>query len=90
MVFRGEWAIGDGSLALALRPGPVGFDFDCFYFACEPMAVAAPWPVFGVFDQAALNRIAVDVAQLFHELSLCEDIEIIVPGLPEPVPQTSE
>lgn len=31
-----------------------------------------------------------DVAQLLHKLSLCEDIEVVVPCLPEPVPRTSE
>jgi hypothetical protein len=66
-----------------VRVGPVGFDFDLFCFACEPVAVAAPWPVFGIVDEAARYWIAVDVTELLDELGLGEDVEVVVARLPE-------
>ena len=56
---------------------------DAALFAGEPMAVAAPWPVFRVFDEASFDGVAVDVAELFDELGLGEDVEVVVAGLPE-------
>lgn len=47
------------------------------------MSVAAPWPVFGVFDEASCDWIAVDVAELFYEPRLSEDVEVVVAVLPE-------
>ena len=61
----------------------MGFDFDMSCFACEPVSVAAPWPVFGIFDEAACHRVAVDVAELLDELGLGEDVEVVIAALPE-------
>ena len=47
------------------------------------VAEARPWPVFGLGDQAACNRIAVHAAQLLDALVFAPDIEIIVAALPE-------
>jgi hypothetical protein len=47
------------------------------------MVVAAPWPVFGTFNQATFDRIAVDVFQFLDVLSMGEDVEVVVAGLPE-------
>ena len=47
------------------------------------MAVAAPWPVFGILDQGSLYGIAVDVAEFFGKLFLGEDVEVVIARLPE-------
>jgi len=61
----------------------VGFDFDGAGFAGLPVEEAAPGPVFGLFDEAAFDWIAVDVLELLDELGLGEDVEIVVASLPE-------
>lgn len=61
----------------------MGFDLDSALFAGEPVAEAAPGPVFRFLDETACNRIAVDVAELFYELALGEDVEVVVADLPE-------
>ena len=61
----------------------MGFDFDWAGVAGLPVAVAAPWPVFGFVDEAALDRVAVDVGELLDELGVGEDVEVVVAGLPE-------
>ena len=48
-------------------PGPVGFDVDAAFFSGEPVVVAAPGPVFGVFYEAAFYRVAVEVAEFLGE-----------------------
>ncbi len=68
----------------------MGFDFDDSAFTCEPVAVAAPWPVFGFIDEAALDGIAVDVAKFLGELPLREDVEIVVALFPEMLAVASE
>jgi hypothetical protein len=60
-----------------------GFDLDAALFAGEVMAEARPWPVLGFLDEAAFDRVAVDVSQLLHVLLVSQDVEVIVPGLPE-------
>ena len=64
-------------------PGPGGFDLDAAWDAGEPVAVAAPWPVFGVFDEARLDRVAVEIAKLLVEFGAGEDVEVVVAALPE-------
>lgn len=54
------------------------------------MTKTGPRPILGFFDQSASDRIAVDVAQLLHELSLGEDVEVIITRLPELGPPTFE
>lgn len=69
--------------AFAAVPCPVGFDFDSTDFAGEPVAVGAPWPIFGILCEAALDGVAMDVAKFLCELSLTDDVEILIAGLPE-------
>lgn len=69
--------------ALATLPSPVGFYFDGALFAFEPVAVAGPWPVFRTLDEASGDWVPVHVAELFGELGLREDIEVVVVQLPE-------
>jgi hypothetical protein len=47
------------------------------------MIEAAPQPILGTFDQPAMNRVAVDVAEFLDSLRLTPDVEIIVTRLPE-------
>lgn len=68
---------------LAAAFSPMGFQFDLGGFSVEPMAVAAPGPVFGFLDEAPVDWIAVNVAELLDELGLGEDIEVVVAALPE-------
>jgi len=72
-----------GVLAFAEVPSPFGFDFDAAGFAGEIVAETAPWPVFGPGNEASLDGIAVDVFQFFNVLSVGEDVEVVVAGLPE-------
>jgi hypothetical protein len=64
-------------------PGPLRLDFDAARSAGEVVIEAAPRPVFGLFDKAAHDRIAVHVTQLLHVLAVGEDVEIVVAYLPE-------
>jgi hypothetical protein len=61
----------------------VGFDLHPSGFAGEVMAEAGPWPVFGLLDEAALDRIAVDVAELLDLLACGDDVEVVVASVPE-------
>jgi hypothetical protein len=47
------------------------------------MAEAAPWPVLGFLNEATFDRVAVDVAELLHELRLGEDVEVVIARLPK-------
>ena len=60
-----------------------GFDFYSAEFGGLVVVVAAPWPVFGAFDEATFYWITVDVLQFFDVLFLGEDVEVVVAGLPE-------
>ena len=72
-----------GGGAFADGPCPVGFDFYAGLFAGSPVAVAAPRPVFGALDQAAFDRVSVDVLELFNELVIGKDVEVVVAFFPE-------
>ena len=72
-----------GCSPFALVPSPLGFDFYSAGFAGEVVAIAAPWPVFGVFCEASFYRVAVDVLELLDVLLVGEDVEVVVAGLPE-------
>jgi hypothetical protein len=61
----------------------VGFDLDSADFSGGPVVEAAPGPIFGPLDEAALDRIAMDVLELLDEFGLGEDVEVVVTGLPE-------
>lgn len=47
------------------------------------MTVAAPGPVFGSRDEAAMDGIAVDVLQFFDALRCAQKVEVVVTSLPE-------
>jgi hypothetical protein len=61
----------------------VRFDFDRAGFAGLPVEEAAPTPVFGLFDEAAFDGVAVDVLEFLDEFGLSKDVEVVVAGLPE-------
>ena len=77
MVYR------DGGCPLATGPCPVRFDFEAARLAGRPVAEAAPWPVFGLFDEAMCDWIAVEVVNLLGEFLLSENVKVVVPSLPE-------
>ena len=72
-----------GCSPFALVPSPFGFDFYSAGFPGEVVAIAAPWPIFGGFDEAAYDWVSVDVPELLDVLSVGEDVEVVVAGLPE-------
>ena len=45
-------------------------------------AEAAPLPLVGFFDQAGFHGIAMHVTNFFNSLCFCEDVEVVVAGLP--------
>jgi len=47
------------------------------------MAEAAPGPVLGFLNEATFDRVAVNVAELLHELRLGEDVEVVIARLPK-------
>ena len=61
----------------------MAFDFYKAFFSGSPVKKATPGPVFGSFGQAASDGIAMDVAELFDEFLLGEDIEVVVAALPK-------
>jgi hypothetical protein len=72
-----------GAFFVAAVPGPVGFDFYAALFAGEPVLIAAPWPVFRGFDEFPLHGIAMKVTKFLAELTLGEDVEVVIAALPE-------
>jgi hypothetical protein len=61
----------------------MGFDFHLAGLAGGPVAIAAPRPIVGLFNEAAHDGIAMDVLELFDELGVGEDVEVVVAALPE-------
>ena len=47
------------------------------------MEKTAPAPIFGFFGQAPSDGIAMNVAELFDEFLLSENIEVVIAALPE-------
>jgi len=47
------------------------------------MLETTPCPVFGAFDESALDWVAVDIAEFFHAFRLAPDVEVVVTLLPE-------
>ena len=45
-------------------------------------AEAAPLPLVWLFDQTGFDRVAMHVTKLFDPLCFCEDVEVVVAGLP--------
>ena len=43
-------------------------------------AEAGPWVVFGLYDEAASDRVAVDVAELFDSFGGGDDVEVVIAG----------
>ena len=58
-------------------------DLDSSNFSRGIVAVAAPRPVFGSRDQAAMDRVAVDVLQFLDAFLGSPDVEVVIPSLPE-------
>ena len=59
------------------------FDFHWGVLAGQPVARAAPWPVFGLLNQTFCDRVLMDVAEFLCDLRLSQDIEIVITSLPE-------
>ena len=72
-----------GCKPFAQVPCTLGFDLHAAGFTCKVVAEAAPEPVFRLFDEAIFDGIAMDVAELFNELRVREDVEVVITGLPE-------
>jgi hypothetical protein len=73
------------SLGGSLVRRPLRFNFHAAFLVQRIVTKAAPLPVFGPFHQSTLNRISMDVLQLFDELSLaglfiCKVWEPVVTG----------
>ena len=64
--------------SFSFPPCPVGFDFNATSFSSEPVTITAPWPVLWFLHEAAFDWIAMDVAKLFDELRLREDVEVVI------------
>jgi len=47
---------------------------------------AAPLVLFGLVDLTALNRIAVDVPELFNVFLVAGDVEVVIATMPEMLP----
>lgn len=62
---------------------PVGFDFDGAGIAGGVVIEAAPAVIFRICDEAAFDRVAVDVLELFDVLLVAGDVEVVVAALPE-------
>jgi hypothetical protein len=58
-------------------------DLDGGGFVEEEVTVGGPRPVFGSFDEASGDGVAVHVLDLFDSLVVGEDVEVVVAGLPE-------
>lgn len=56
------------------------FDLYTARFACKPVAITAPCPVFGVLYKPFGNGISMDVAELFDKFGLGDDVAVIVSG----------
>ncbi len=61
----------------------MGFDLYATAFACKPVDIATPGPVFGVCYEAVGNWVAVGVSQFFYEFFLGDDVAVVVAALPE-------
>ena len=75
--YRGETAKGWGTR--------LGGDSDGVGVVGGVGLEAAPVPCAGFCDESSCDRVAVDVAELFDSLSLREDVEVVVAGLPDVV-----
>ena len=64
-------------------PCPLGLDLHAASFAGGVVVEAAPWPVLGLLDETSCDRVSMHVAQLLNVLLVSQDIEVVVPGLPE-------
>jgi hypothetical protein len=67
----------------ALVGRPRGFDSDDPQFVEGVMAITGPLPLFRLFDEAALHRIAVDVLESRDEFIVVADVAVVIASLPE-------
>ncbi len=70
-------------IGCSLAGGPLGFDFYGAGFSGGVVVEAAPAIVFGFGDEASGDWVSVDVLDFLFELSVGEDVEVVVAGLPE-------
>src|SRR6266542_4159494 len=68
--------------ALAPHGGPFGLNLHYAHFGGQVMPETVPRPLPRSRTQPARNRIAVDVAQLFHKLLVVAHVAVIVAALP--------
>jgi hypothetical protein len=61
----------------------VRLDVYASFSAGSAVTKTAPRPVLETLTQAALHRIAMNLAKLFHEVRVISNIDIVVPLLPE-------
>lgn len=69
--------------SFALFCCPLRFNLHASRASCGVVEKAAPLPILRTRAQSAVHGIAVDVAQLFCELAVMADVEIVVALLPE-------
>ena len=62
---------------------PLGFDFDDSNLSGCIVPEAGPQPFFRLINEAAIDRIAVNVSQLLNALFCRVHVEIVVTRLPE-------
>jgi hypothetical protein len=61
----------------------LGCDLDEVVFVVGVDSEAAPLPLFRLFDQAGLYRIAMHVTKFFDFFGFREDVEVVVTGFPD-------
>ena len=57
-------------------------DFDGVGVVGGVCAEAAPWPIFGTFNEAGFYWVTVHVAELFDSLGFGEDVEVVIARFP--------
>ena len=75
--------MGEELRSFAEARGPLRLDFDGAGFAGSVVVEAAPSIVFRFRDEAAGDRVAMDVTDFFDKFGRGEDIEVVVARLPE-------
>jgi len=77
-------AVGRGVFAFVGRPR--GFDGDDPRLVESVVTIAAPLPLFGFLDEAALYGVAVNVLKVVDEFLVVADVAVVVTALPKGCP----
>lgn len=72
-----------GQLVAASERCPLRFDLDHAWTPCRVVPEAGPRPLLGLCDQAALDRIAVDIAEHVGAGIVATDVAVVVTRLPK-------